>query len=157
MKSLFTNLFALIGVCTVVFYLIPPVYHAAFPDSGFADKQIAVFHPSPDQKYKAVHFISSGGGAGSGWCKGVISIVPATIPDNLVEQDKQYQDERYSVFAGACDTFSNHENSPKMQWLSNNILEVTFSINSTALHGHSVVLKKSDASNLFNVRFVAHD
>jgi hypothetical protein len=63
----------------------------------------------------------------------------------------------YGVYSAQCDTFRDHSNSPKLRWTADYALEITFSINSTALVTRDVRLRKLDDSKQVNVRYVVEN
>jgi hypothetical protein len=93
------------------------------PDLGKPDRFISAY-PAPDGKYKAVKLTVAGGGAISPFCNDAIFVVPITVVDEAAESD-----ERSKVYAGACNTFANHEPAPKVEWLSKEVLQITFALN----------------------------
>jgi hypothetical protein len=95
-------------------------------------------YASPNGKYKAA-LISYIGGApteGGTSCLNQIMIIPASLNDKI-------PDNRYEVYSTReCDSSSaDHSPGPKINWTSDSSVEITFSINSTALASAAVHLK----------------
>jgi hypothetical protein len=107
---------------------------------------------SPNGKFKATKITYTSGGAISPHCDDTILVMPAANPDDVAEREK-----RHEVFSAECDSFADHNSSPKVEWISDGNLQITFSINSTALTPNKVSLKKIDASGSVRVNFVAHE
>ncbi len=106
--------------------------------SGAGVKPFSHSFPSPNGQYKAVLLTFSGGSAlGDAFCYDKILVVPASVSNDV-------PDERYEVYSAQCDLFADHSTSPKLKWTSDSALEITFSINSTALSSRTVRLKKAD-------------
>lgn len=151
-RKVVIGILAAVGVLAVLDYLVPR--HARFvllPGWSFHS------FPSPDAKYKAVYLIDAGGAAGSGYCNAKILIIPESLDERkaALEPNQYRADEgRYDVFAGPCDSFSDHEASPKLKWASDTSLEITLSINSSALFAEDFSLKKLDDSKQVNVKYV---
>jgi hypothetical protein len=114
---------------------------ATLPDLGKPDRFVSAY-PAPDGKYKAVKLTVAGGGAISPFCNDAIFVVPITVADEAAERD-----ESSKIYAAACDTFENHEPAPKIEWISKRILQITFSVNSTAPKS-----SKSDPKKNFCIR-----
>lgn len=107
---------------------------------------------SPSGKYKAIVFTNAGGGASSPSCFQRISVAPAFLKESDIERMPKHE-----VYSGPCDSFANHEPSPKVQWTNDSSLRIEFPINATAISPSQVYLKKSDASNSVAVSFLAHE
>jgi hypothetical protein len=73
---------------------------------------------SPDGRYKAVRVSLARGGAA---CFDTISIFLAVYPDSFAESEKTYE-----VYAGPCAPSALRAALPKMQWLSNTALQITY-------------------------------
>jgi hypothetical protein len=108
--------------------------------------------PSPDGNHNAVRLTIAGGGGLSPFCTDKIFVVPQTVSNDAAVRDQSNE-----VYAGTCDFFMSHDPSPKIEWLSSDTLQITFSINSTALYGRSASLKKLGASGSIHVQFAAHE
>jgi hypothetical protein len=141
---------ATVGAVVIGLYLIAAGLVTAIP-GGKSDRYVSVVL-SPNRKFKAAQITYAGGGAISPYCENTVLVVPASIPDDVAEREK-----RYEVFSAECDTFADHSRSPKVEWISDSSLKITFSINSTALTGHKVSLKKIDTSGSVGLNFVAHE
>jgi hypothetical protein len=113
--------------------------------------------PSPDGKYKAVLFMDAGGGMGTGYCFTKVLIIPKSYDEQkaALERNRDSPAEgRYEVYSGPCDFFDDHSESPKLNWVADNSLEISLSINSTGLFAHDFHLRKSDDSKQVNVKYV---
>jgi hypothetical protein len=119
--------------------------------SGAMVKPFSHSFPSPDGKYKAVLLTYAGGSAlGDAFCYDKILIVPASISDEIPNA-------RYEVYSANCDIFDDHTPSPKLVWTADSTLEIAFSINSTALFGRNVFVKKTDDSKQVVVRYLTKE
>ncbi|QCP53235.1 hypothetical protein FAZ95_29665 [Trinickia violacea] len=94
----------------------------------------------------------AGGGGLAPYCNEVLLVIPASL-----DVDQAQHDKRYEVYSAECDGFSDHSASPKIVWRSNELLDVSFSINSTALFPKNVALKKVDASGSVKLEFSAKE
>ena len=104
---------------------------------------------SPDQKFKALSFSSWGRDGISPYCDATISVMPAPLTYGL-------SDKRYEVFSTRCNSLTgNHEILSKIEWLSNNVLQVTLAVSSEA--EVDVRLKGMDESDQVTVQFVTSD
>jgi hypothetical protein len=110
--------------------------------------------PSPDGTYVAMLLNYNGGGAISSYCNDRIAIIPKSFSR---EFPHDIPDESYDVFRAECGTFADHSFSPKLDWISNSHLQITYSIHYTALSPAKVQLKKIDKSGQVSLRFIAHE
>ena len=124
------------------------VYFGAMVDKP--DKSVSAL-TSPDGKYKAVKLTMARDGS-SPFCFDSISIILAAYPDNFAERDKAYE-----IYSAPCDSFANHETSPKIEWLSGTALQITHSINATGFTARKEKLKNIDVTKTVHVTFVAHE
>jgi hypothetical protein len=117
---------------------------------GKRDRIVSIA-PSPTGKYQAQKITYASGGAISPNCRDVILVVPVSEPDAAK------QEARNEVFSAECDSFASHEGAPKIEWLSDDNLQITSSINSTAVTAKTVNLKKIDRSGSVRVNFIVHE
>jgi hypothetical protein len=141
---------ATVGAVVVGFYFLAAGLVTAIP--GVKPDRYVSAVLSPNGNFRAAKITYAGGGAISPYCDNTILIVPSSTSDDVAEREK-----RHEVFSAECDTFADHSNSPKVEWISDGNLQITFSINSTALTSHKVSLRKIDASGSVHVTFVAHE
>jgi hypothetical protein len=122
------------------------VAHKAYPPVQMPEGLQLV--PSPDGRYRAALLTWAGGGGLDPYCNEVLLVVPTSMDVGEAEYTK-----RYEVFSAECDAFSDHSASPEIVWRSNELLDVSFSINSTASFSRTVSLKKVDASGTVKLEF----
>jgi hypothetical protein len=143
---------AIVGGLAVVWHLVPWAVRSS--SVGQNRPEHIGFRDSPDGKLKAAIVTYAGGGAISPYCYQSISVVPAETPD------QEAVDSRFEVYSGPCDSFALKEGtmaaSPLVEWISDSMLRITISINSTALHPSTVRVKKRDSSGRVTVQFAAH-
>ena len=120
------------------------VYMSATIDK--ADKAIFAF-VSPDGKYKAVRTMFSGGGA-SPFCFDSISVLLAVYPDDIVERNKSYE-----MFSAPCDVPEKRASSPKIEWLSDRALQITYSPQAPGFNEKKAVKKHLDVTKSVKVTF----
>lgn len=107
-------------------------------------------YPSPSGQMKAAHIIRFGG-ALTTQCTESIAVAPATVTEAKLLTGK------FDVYAsGDCDTFADHSQSPNVEWMSDEILRISFSINGTAASMRTVQLRKQDLSGRTRIEFKAH-
>jgi len=150
-KTIAIYAFALVGAFKIATLALHHMVGNA-PLSSAGGEMFVKALSSPSGKYKAIVFTNAGGGAISPSCFQRISVAPASIKESEVERMPQHE-----VYSGPCDSFTNHEPSPKVQWTSDSSLRIEFSINETAISPSQVRLKKVDASNSVAVSFIAHE
>ncbi len=97
---------------------------------------------APDGRYKAVRVSLTRDGA----CFDTISVYLSVYPNSFAQSEKTYQ-----VYSGPCAPPSERGDLPKMQWLSNTALQVTYARAPNALR----TMKPVDASNYVHVTYVA--
>lgn len=114
------------------------------------DKSVSAL-ASPDGKYKAMKITFAGGGA-SPFCFDSISIIFAAYPDNFAERDKAYE-----IYSAPCGSFADRAKSPKIEWLSNSGLQITYANNLAGLGAKQPRLKAVDVTKTVHVTFVARD
>jgi hypothetical protein len=113
-------------------------------------KSVSAF-ASPDGKYKAVKLTMAGGGT-SPFCFDSISIILGAYPDNFAERDKAYE-----VYAAPCGRFADREPSPKLAWVSNAALQITYAANAGGAGARKVNMKNIDVTKTVYVTFVERE
>ncbi len=92
-------------------------------------------------------FTRSNGGSISPQCENIVTI------SNEIDKPQEKILEKNIVYRDNCDFFIN-QISPSLVWVTENTIQVTFSINSTAMRGRDVFLRKKpsdfDVSVIFN-------
>ena len=114
------------------------------------DKSVTAF-VSPDGKFKAVKLTMARGGA-SPFCFDSIAIIFAAYPDNFAERDKAYE-----IYSGPCGVFTDRAPSPKIEWLSNLGLQITYAVNLAGAGVKQPRLKNIDVTKSVHVTFVARE
>src|SRR6267142_1529170 len=112
---------------------------------------------SPKGQYRAVLLTDAGGGGISPYCQNKVLVIPTSLNEHqaaLTPNRHRSGEGKYEVYSAPCDLFQDHNNSPKLEWTADDALEITFSINSTALFTHEVRLRKLDDSKQVNVRYI---
>jgi hypothetical protein len=84
----------------------------------------------------------------SPYCRQALLVVPASVSTGQSDFVSKYE-----VYSGDCDGFADHSTSPKIAWMADNDLHVTFSINDTAALPATVKLKKTDTTGAVRVEF----
>jgi hypothetical protein len=97
---------------------------------------------SPDRRYKAVRVSLAQGDA----CFDTISVYLSVYPDSFAEHEKTYL-----VYSGPCAPPAARGDLPKMQWLSNTALRITYA---PALDTKRT-MELLDASHFVHVTYVA--
>ena len=100
---------------------------------------------SPDGRYKAVK-VSVTLGRSASMCIDTISVFLAIYPDSFAESEKIYD-----VYAGPCAPSALRAVLPKMQWLSNTALQITYAPG--AGYNDKRRMKTLDASKFVYVTF----
>ena len=111
------------------------------------DKTVAAV-ASPDGRYKAVRITLARGGAAP-FCVDSISIFLSVYPDNFAENDKTYE-----VYAAPCAAPAKRAALPKVEWLSNTAMQITYAPASPAAGAKQRRMKPLDASHFVRVTFV---
>ena len=112
-----------------------------------SDKTVVTV-PSPDGKFNAVRVSIKGGGA-SPFCFDSISVLLAVYPDGSAERRREYE-----VYSATCGVFANGETSPKIDWLSNAALRITYAEGSTAPELKGPRTRDIDVTSSVRVTFV---
>ncbi len=94
---------------------------------------------APDAKYKAVKITLTRAGAPR-FCIDGIAVILGVYPDDFAERDKAYL-----VYSAPCAA------SPKIEWLSNTELQISYAKNPTA---KAPALKDADITKTVHVTFV---
>lgn len=118
------------------------VYLASTVDR--AEKSV-VASPAPGDKYKAVRVTFSNGGP-TPFCFDTISIFLTVYPDSFAVSDKSYE-----IYGAPCSVPEKRAELPKMEWLSDRALRVTYA---PVDNGQTPRLKDHDASRFIDVTFV---
>jgi hypothetical protein len=121
------------------------VYISATVDK--ADKRVTRV-ASPQGKYQAVR-ISVAGGGDKPFCFDSISVMLAIYPEEFAEKNKTYE-----VYNAPCDTPANRPVSPKVEWLSDTALRVTYA---KPGEGVKFIRKEIDVTKTVHMTFVARD
>lgn len=104
---------------------------------------------SPDGKYKAVRLSLARGGK-EPFCIDSISIFLSVYPDSFAESDKAYE-----VFAAPCAEPARRAALPKIEWLSNDAVRITYAASAAASDTMKMRTKPLDASKFVHLTFVA--
>ena len=104
---------------------------------------------SPDGRYKAVRATLARGGAAP-FCVDSISIFLSVYPDNFAETDKAYE-----VYAAPCAAPAKRAGLPRVEWLSNTAVQITYALASPVAGAKQPRMKPLDASHFVRVTFVA--
>jgi hypothetical protein len=146
-KKILVRFLATVGACSLLGFGGYVVVSRLRP---VLDPPLGHSLPSPDGKYKAMLLIEAGGGAGSGYCDTQVLIIPESYDERIAALKRN----RYEVYSGGCDELPGHDGSPKLEWVSDNNLKITLSINSSAQEPEDVRLRKLDDSQQVRVTFV---
>jgi hypothetical protein len=90
--------------------------------------------------------VTMAGGGASPFCFDSIAVVFAAYPDSFAERDKAYE-----IYSGPCGVFADHQPSPKIEWLSNAALQITYANNSAK----KPKLKDIDVTKSVHVTFLS--
>jgi hypothetical protein len=112
------------------------------------DKAVAAV-VSPDGRYKAVRVTLARGGTAP-FCVDSISIFLSVYPDNFAENDKTYE-----VYAASCAGPAKWAALPKVEWLSNTAVQITYAPALPAAGVKQPRMTPLDASHFVRVTFVA--
>jgi hypothetical protein len=108
------------------------------------------FYPSPSGHMRAAHISRSGGGGISPYCTEAIAVAPASADEADIRTEK------FEVYSSSdCDTFADHSPSPTLEWISNEKLRISFSLNRTAASMRTVQLRGRDLSRRVGIEFAA--
>ena len=116
-------------------------------------EQPAFVKDIPYGQFKVVHLTYTNGSALTGGlsCLNKVSVLPTSVDNS------QAIDARFQVFVAECATFSDHSPSPRIEWLTDNSLKITASINTTALAMAPLNVRKLDATGTIRLQFEAHE
>ena len=109
-----------------------------------AEKSITAF-AAPDAKFKAVKITLTRGG-NPPFCLDSIAVILGVYPDDFAERDKAYE-----VFTAPCGRFAGGAPSPKIEWLSDAALQISYAKPSAA---KPLKLKDADVTKAVHVTFV---
>jgi hypothetical protein len=101
---------------------------------------------APDNKYKAVKITLTRVGDPP-FCVDAIAVILGVYPDDFAERDKAYL-----VYSAPC--AADRAASPKIEWLSNTALQISYLKNPAA---KPPALKGLDVTKTVHVTFVARD
>jgi hypothetical protein len=122
------------------------IYVSATVDK--VDKSFTAF-VSPDGRYKAVRLSLARGGTAP-FCFESVSIFLTVYPDSFAESEKAYQ-----VYASPCATPAKPADAPRVEWLSNTALRITYSPAPAALDSGKLRRRLVDASQFVRINYVA--
>jgi hypothetical protein len=108
-----------------------------------ADKSV-VSVPAPDGKYKAVRLRVSGSRP-EPFCVDTIAVYLSVYPDSFAASERNYE-----VYGGACPPASSRAALPKIEWIDNNSLRITYA----ADPAKPPRLKDKDASLFVDIQWV---
>ena len=106
---------------------------------------------SPDGRHKAVRLMLARGGAAP-FCFDTIAIFLSVYPDNFAESDRDYE-----VYGALCAAPDKRAALPKIAWLSNGAVEITYWLGPAAADAKKPRTKPLDASKFVHVNFVAQE
>jgi hypothetical protein len=110
-----------------------------------AEKSITAV-AAPDNKFKAVKITLTRPGSPP-FCLDSIAVILGVYPDDFAERDKAYE-----VYTAPCGRFADGAPSPKIEWLSNTALQISYAKNPSA---KPPKLKDADVTKAVHVTFVA--
>jgi hypothetical protein len=88
---------------------------------------------------------------------GKVLVLPGSVDEKqavLIPNQWRSAESQYEIYSAQCDSFRDHTHSPKLTWISDYELEITFSIKSTAAFTGGVRLRKLDDSKRVNLKYV---
>jgi hypothetical protein len=88
---------------------------------------------------------------------GKVLVLPGSVDEKqavLIPNQWRSAESKYEIYSAQCDSFRDHTHSPKLTWISDYELEITFSIKSTAAFTGGVRLRKLDDSKRVNLKYV---
>jgi hypothetical protein len=103
---------------------------------------------APDGRYKAVAFRLSQDGAAP-FCYDMASIFLAIYPDSFAESEKAYQ-----VYWSPCATPADPAEAPKVEWLSKDLVRITYTPGPPAKDPRRLRKRVVDASRAVKVAYV---
>jgi hypothetical protein len=106
---------------------------------------------SPDGRHKAVRLTVARGGAAL-FCFDTIAIFLSVYPDNFAESDSAYE-----IYGAPCAAPDKRAALPKIAWLSNTAVEITYAPGPAAADAKMPRMKTLDASKFVHVNFVAQE
>lgn len=134
----------LIGfLCVVLALIAGSIYLSLTTDR--ADKALVAV-ASPDNKYKAVRLTVSND-TPVNFCVDTIAIFLTVYPDSFVSSDSAYQ-----VYTAPCATASKRNAFPKIEWLANNKVQITYAPEPGT--GKAPRLKERDMSLYVDIAYV---
>jgi hypothetical protein len=137
----------LIGfICIMLALVAGSIYLAVTTDR--ADKALVAV-ASPDGKYKAVRLTVSND-TPAPFCVDSIAVFLSVYPDSFVASDSSYE-----VYSGPCAAPDKRAALPKIEWLANNKVTITYAPEPGA--GKPPRLKERDMSLFVDVTYVKAD
>lgn len=134
----------LIGfLCVMLALVAGSIYLAITTDK--ADKALVAVK-SPDGKYKAVRLTTSND-TPAPFCVDSIAVFLSVYPDSFVASDSSYE-----VFSAPCAAPAKRAALPRIEWLANNKVQITFSPEPGA--GKAPRLKERDMSLFVDIAYV---
>ncbi len=130
----------------VLALLAGSIYIAATTDR--AEKALVAV-AAPDGKYKAVRLTVSGEKP-EAFCVDTIAIFLSVYPDSFVASESGYQ-----VYSAPCATRDKRGSLPKIEWLDNNSVQITYAPEPGA--GKAPRLKERDMSLFVDIKYVKAD
>jgi hypothetical protein len=105
---------------------------------------------APDGKYKAVRLTISGQ-TPEPFCVDTIAIFLSVYPDSFVVSDSNY-----TVFTATCAVPEKRDALPKIEWIDNNSVRITYAPEATA-QAKPPRLKERDMSLFVDIKYVKAD
>jgi hypothetical protein len=106
---------------------------------------------SPNGKYKAVRVTFATGGS-KPFCFDIVAVFLTVYPDSFAESEKAYE-----VYRAPCAAPGKRAASPKIEWLSDTAVRITYAPDAAAADTKRPLMKPIDASNFVHVDFVARE
>jgi hypothetical protein len=104
--------------------------------------------PAPDGKYKAVRLRVSGSKP-EPYCVDTIAVYLSIYPDSFAASERNYE-----VYGGVCSPSGQADALPKIEWIDNNSLRITYAVADPAKPPR---LKDKDASLFVDIQWVKAD
>lgn len=130
-------------LCVMLALVVGSIYLAATTDR--AEKSIAAV-AAPDGKYKAVR-LRVFGETPEPFCVDTIAVFLTVYPDSFVASNTGY-----TVYAASCAAPNKRDVFPKIEWLSNTAVQITYAPEPGA--GKPPRLKERDMSLFVDIKYV---
>jgi hypothetical protein len=134
--------FLLLALGAAALMIAGSIYLAATTEK--AHKELVAV-ASPDGKYKAVRLMVSGAHPAP-FCVDTIAIFLSVYPDSFVASESNYE-----VYSAPCAAPGERKALPKIEWLSDRAVQITYAPGSDKPEPH---LKDRDASLFVRITFV---